>query len=392
MPEIHGEVASGFEAVRDAFENNFVQHGEVGAAFALYVKGEKVVDIWGGVADIESGRPWDESTIQLMFSTTKGLTAMCANLLAQRGELDLDAPVADYWPEFKAAGKENIPVRWLLGHRAGLPVVDEKLSAEQVLAWDPIVEALAAQAPVWEPGTKHGYHALTYGWLAGEVIKRISGKNIGRFFADEISAPLGTLDLWIGLPESEEGRVAPLILLEAMSQQGIAQEVLDALDETQRKMLLAFTDPNSITSRALNVTNPPLDFNSREVHAAEIPAANGIGTARSLARAYAACVGEVDGVQILSADTIQKATVEVSNGTDEVLLVPTRFGAGFFLQSDFSPLFGANSFGHAGAGGSLGLADPDAEIGFGYVMNTMQQNLSGDPRTMTLVEAVKQSL
>jgi CubicO group peptidase (beta-lactamase class C family) len=391
MAQVNGDVASGFEKVRDAFANNFERHGDVGAAFSLYVKGQKVVDLWGGTADVASSRPWAEDTAQLFFSTTKGVTAICAHLLAQRGELDLDAPVASYWPEFKAEGKENIPVRQLLGHRAGLPVVDAQLTPEQVCAWDPIVEALAAQKPIWEPGTKHGYHALTFGWLVGEVIKRISGKSVGTFFRDEIGDKLD-LDLWIGLPESEESRVAPLVLLEAMTGEQMSEDVLKSLPEEMQRMIKAFTDPNSITQRALNVSKPSLDFNSRAVHAAEIPAANGIATARSLAKLYAACVGEVDGIRILDPKQVDDALVEQSNGPDEVLMIPTRFGSGFFLNSDFAPLFGERSFGHAGAGGSLGFADADAQIGYGYVMNKMQQNLSGDPRTLTLLEAVKGSL
>src|SRR5438128_3411953 len=170
MADIHGEVASGFEGVREAFANNFDVNGEVGAAFSLYKDGAKVVDLWGGVANADTGAPWQEDTLQLVFSTTKGATAACASLLYQRGELDFDAPVAEYWPEFKANGKEDIPVRWLLSHRAGLPVLDVTLTPEQVYAWDPIIDALAAQKPVWEPGTKHGYHAVTYGFLVGEVI------------------------------------------------------------------------------------------------------------------------------------------------------------------------------------------------------------------------------
>jgi CubicO group peptidase (beta-lactamase class C family) len=388
---IGGEVKPGFEKVRDAFENNFAQHGDVGAAFSLYVKGEKVVDLWGGTADVSTSRPWEQDTLQLFFSTTKGVAAICAHLLAQRGELDLDAPIANYWPEFKAEGKENITVRQGMSHRAGIPVVDVDLTPEQVCAWDPIVEALAAQKPIWEPGTKHGYHALTYGWIVGEIVKRVTGKSLGTFYRDEIGEPLG-LDLWIGLPESEESRVAPLVILEAMTAEGPSQEVLDSLPEEMRRMILAFTDPNSITQRALNVAKPSLDFNSRMVHAAEIPAANGISDARSLAKIYAACVGEVDGIRILEPKQVDDALVEQSNGPDEVLMVPTRFGTGFFLNGDFAPLFSDRSFGHAGAGGSLGFADADAQIGFGYVMNKMQTNLSGDPRTLTLIKAVRESL
>lgn len=390
--EIHGETAPGFEKVRDAFAANFANHGEVGAAFSLYVKGEKVVDLWGGLADEASGRAWTKDSLQLVFSTTKGATAACAHLMAQRGDLDLEAPVSEFWPEFAAEGKGDIPVRWLLCHKSGLPTVDAAMAPEQVLAWQPIIEALAAQHPYWEPGTAHGYHALTYGWLVGEVIKRVDGRSIGRFFNDEIAEPLG-LDFWIGLPEDQEPRVTTLVQLAGIGEAGGRPDIdLESLPENVREMIRAFTDPESLTQRALIVTKPAMDFNAREVHAAEIPAANGICTARSLAKMYASFVGEVDGVRILDATTVADATLEQASGPDRVLQIPTRFGSGFFLPSTFSPLFGPSSFGHAGAGGSLGMADVDAEIGFGYVMNKMQQNLSGDPRTTSLIEAVKASL
>ena len=208
--DVGGTVAPGFEGVRDAFADNFEQHGEVGAGYALYVDGKKVVDIWGGTADRATGSPYDEDTLQLVFSTTKGATAACANLLAQRGELDVDAPVAKYWPEFAQAGKAEIPVRWLLCHKAGLPTVDAPLTSGDVFAWDPVIEALAAQEPYWEPGSAHGYHTITYGNLVGEVVRRITGKSIGTFWQEEFAEPLD-LEFWIGLPPEHEHRVAPLV-------------------------------------------------------------------------------------------------------------------------------------------------------------------------------------
>ncbi|HZN15361.1 MAG TPA: serine hydrolase domain-containing protein [Acidimicrobiales bacterium] len=389
MIDIQGEVANGFERVKDAFAANFDKHGDVGAAFALYHRGQKVVDVWAGVADDETGRPWAEDSLQLVFSTTKGATAVCANLLAQRGELDLDAPVVTYWPEFGAEGKENIPVRWLLSHRAGLPVVDNAPSPEEALAWDPMIKLLSAQAPVWEPGTAHGYHALTYGWLVGEVVRRISGKSLGTFFADEVAGPLG-LDFWIGLPASQESRVSPLI----QGGFGTTPDIdIEALPEEIREIAAAFISPDSLVNRALFVTNPRLEFNSPEVHAAEIPAANGITDARSLARMYAGLVGNgVDGVRLFTDETVANATTEQSNGPDKVLFAPTRFGLGFFMDSTFAPLGGPKNFGHAGAGGSLGFADPDKDLGFGYVMNKMETGLAGDPRTLGLIAAVYASV
>jgi CubicO group peptidase (beta-lactamase class C family) len=386
-----GFAKPGYEAVEEAFRANFDVHGDVGAAFCLYVGGEPVVDLWGGVADVESARPWDEDTLQLVFSTTKGVAAICTHLLAQRGELDLDAPVAALWPEFAAAGKDRITTRDLLAHRAGLPVVDGTVAPEEALAWDPIVERLAAQKPIWEPGTAHGYHALTYGWLVGEVVRRATGRTLGQFLADEVAGPLG-LELWIGLPEDQEPRVSTLIGSEWNMSATLGEELLASLPEEIRALVVAFADPEGVSQRALTVTTPAMDWNSRAVQAAEIPAANGIATARSLARLYAACVGEVDGNRVLEPKTVEDATSTQSDGPDQVLMVETRFGSGFFLASSFSPLFGPTSFGHAGAGGSLAFADAEHELGFAYVMNRMQQNLAGDPRTLDLIEAVKRSL
>lgn len=383
---IHGEAAPGFERVKDAFAANFEKHGEVGAAFSLYHRGEMVVDLWGGVADVETGRPWAEDSIVMVFSSTKGATAICAHLLAQRGELDLDAPVAEYWPEFAAGGKQDIPVRWLLSHRVGLPVFDNPLTPEQFLAWAPPVKALAAQSPAWEPGTTHGYHAGSYGWLVGEVVRRITGKTLGAFFADEVAAPLG-LDFWIGLPESEERRVVPMIEIDL--QEGSVEE--QALTDRRRDLLAASRDPDSLLARPS--TTGPLDPNTRAFRAAELPAGNGIADARSLARMYASLVGDgVDGLRILNEETVARATAEQSNGRDAVLQIQTRFGLGFELNLPHGHLGREGAFGHSGAGGSLGFADPKAEIGFGYAMNKMQLVASDDPRTLGLIAAVHESL
>jgi CubicO group peptidase (beta-lactamase class C family) len=376
MTEIHGEVESGFEGVRDAFAANFDQHGEVGAAFSLYVEGRKVVDIWGGVADAATGRPYAEDTLQLVFSTTKGATAICANRLAERGDLDVDAPVTTYWPEFGQAGKGEIPVAWLLCHKAGLPVIDGEMSFEDALAWEPVIHALEVQRPVWEPGTAHGYHAVTYGYLVGEVVRRISGKSLGTFFADEVAAPLG-LDFWIGCPEAQHPRVAPLVPYEAPK------------DERSQALMRQFLGPDSLLGRALGAPGGAFTdinvYNRPELWAAEVPAANGITDARSLARMYAACVGEIDGVRLLGEEQVKRATIPQTEGNDRILFFETRFGLGFMLSSPFSPYGGPRGFGHAGAGGSVGFADPEHQIGFGYVMNKMQQNLSGDPRTLALI-------
>lgn len=383
MTEIGGSVEPGFEGVRDAFARNFAEHGEVGAATSVYVDGHRVVDLWGGVADRTTEAPYTDDTLQMVFSTTKGATAACANLLAQRGELDVDAPVAEYWPEFKAAGKGDIPVRWLLCHKAGLPYVDATLTLEEVLAWDPIVDALAAQEPVWEPGTAHGYHAITFGWLVGEVVRRITGQSLGTFFADEIAGPLG-LEFWIGLPDEQQHRVSPLIGGDKPKDPAMA-ELMAQLMGPDTLLGKTLGGPSMVFADTDGVWNRP------EVRAAEIPAANGVTNARSLARFYAGLTGTVEGGParpILDADQVARATVLQTQGPDKVLMLGSTFGLGFFVASEMARYGGAHSFGHTGAGGSVGFTDPENGIGFGYVMNRMMQSLTGDPRSGGLIQAV----
>ena len=370
---VHGSVEAGFEAVQEAFTANFERHADKGAACCVYAGGRKVVDLWGGT--------YTPDTLQMVMSSTKGVVAVAAHLLAQEGKLDFDAPVTRYWPEFAAEGKQEVPVRWLFSHRAGLPAVDRPLSLEDVLAWDPVVDALAAQKPLWEPNAGHGYHVGTYGWLAGELIRRVSGLTVGEFVAEHIARPLG-LELWIGLPEAEEEQVAPMIP-PPPAPAGAAVDIFTA------RML----DPTTLLHRAF--VNPPLPasvFNERAFHAAEIPAANGITNARSLARMYAACIGEVDGVRLLAAETLEQATRVQSAGEDLVLGYETRYATGFQLSFPFRPMAGEGSFGHYGMGGSVGFAHPGRELAFAYVMNQMLPSGGVDPRTKDLVEAVLSSL
>jgi CubicO group peptidase (beta-lactamase class C family) len=367
--KIHGSVEADFEPVHDAFAANFERHGEVGAACCVYLEGRKVVDVWGG--------SYTPDTLQMVMSSTKGVVAVAAHLLAQEGELDFDAPVVEYWPEFAAEGKHSMPVRWLFSHRAGLPAVSRPLTFEDELAWDPVVDALAAQRPWWEPNTGHGYHVGTYGWLAGEVIRRITGMSVGAYVAEHIARPLG-LELWIGLPEAQEERVAPLIPVPPPAP-GAPVDVFTA----------RLLDPTTLLHKAF--VNPAITagvFNERAFHAAEIPAANGIANARSLARMYAACIGEVDGVRLLNADTLDKAVREQSAGDDLVLGYETRYATGFQLSFPFRPMAGEGSFGHYGMGGSVGFAHPERGFAFAYVMNQMLPSGGVDPRTRSLVEAL----
>lgn len=385
--EIGGTVEPGFEAVREAFATNFAEHGEVGAAVAVYKDGRKVVDLWGGVKEKGGTTPYGEDALQLVFSSTKGATAACANLLAQRGQLDLDAPVAEYWPEFAAEGKGAIPVRWLLCHKAGLPYVDHPLSLREVLAWDPVVDALAAQAPVWEPGSAHGYHAVTYGWLVGEVVRRITGKSLGTFFAEEVAGPLD-LEFWIGLPDDQQDRVAPLVTWSQPK------------DPDMAALMAQFMGPDTMLGKALGGVNGIFlsedgVWNRPEVRAAEIPAANGVTNARSLARMYAGLVGTVEGgpsEPLLAEETIKRATELQTSGADQVLMLETTFGLGFFVASPVARYGAPTSFGHTGAGGSMGFADPANGLAFGYVMNRMMQGLMGDPRTAGLIRATYESI
>ncbi|GAA2579097.1 serine hydrolase domain-containing protein [Streptomyces lienomycini] len=389
MTTINGEVAPGFEPVREAFAANFTQHGDIGAAVCVYWHGRPVVDLWGGVADVDTGRPWTRDTLQLVYSATKGATATAAHMLVERGMLDLDAPVAKYWPEFAANGKADIPVRWLLSHQAGLIALDQPLPLVEALAWDPMAAALAAQRPLWTPGTAHGYHGRTWGWLVGEVIRRVAGRSPGRFFAEEIARPLG-LDFFIGLPTSERERVSrmayrrPAVDLTTVPAEEVPEEL--------REQVAAWRDPNSFSNRAFAVTDPAaIDFDSPEVQAAELPSSNGIGTARALARMYAAVIGEVDGVRLLTPETLASATEEQASGMDQVLVFPSRFSTGYMLPTEGNLMTGPNAFGHTGRGGSLAFADPAQGIAFGYVMNHV---ISGadDVRAVFLTEAVRKSL
>jgi CubicO group peptidase (beta-lactamase class C family) len=389
MATTSGWTADGFSEVRKVFERNFSEGLEVGAAFSAYHRGRKVVDLWGGVADSDTGRPWEEDTIILVFSTTKGMTAICANRLAQDGHIDPDAPVTRYWPTFGKNGKDDITVAYLLSHQAGLAWIDGDMTAEEALSWEPVIEALENQHPNWAPGSQHGYHATTFGWLVGEVIRRVTDRTVGSYFRDDIAGPLG-LDTWIGLPESEEHRVATLI---SMLPAGISVEALASPgDDPVLQMIAMFLGPQTMLGRALYAPGGALTdqdiWNTRAMRAAEIPAANGVTDARSLARLYSSCIDEVDGIRLLTPEQVDRATTQLTEGPNRVLLdLDIQFGLGFMLRSDLLPIGGPRSFGHFGAGGSVGWADPDVNLAFGYVMNRMDMGLAGDQRSMRLIEA-----
>jgi CubicO group peptidase (beta-lactamase class C family) len=383
--KIEGQCDASFERVRQAFAENFAKRGDVGAAVAVTIDGKSVVDLWGGYADKARTRPWTRDTIVNVYSATKGVAATCLNRLVDQGRVDLDAPVARYWPEFAQAGKDKIPVRWLLSHQAGLPAVRKLLPADALLRWDLMTAALAEQEPWWEPGTRHGYHALTFGYLIGEVLRRVTGKSIGAYCRDEITGPLG-IDFHIGLDARDDLRCAEVIAAPPPPP-GQANPLGDTA-----------ADPESITAKALN--NPPgalrmSMINSRAWRGAEVPAANGHTNARALSCFYGALArgGELDGVRVLSQAQIERCYTEQSNGIDAVLSVPMRFGLGYRLTQPAAK-YGPNphTFGHTGAGGSLGFADPDAKVGFAYTMNQMGSQILIDPRVAALLDAIYASI
>jgi CubicO group peptidase (beta-lactamase class C family) len=372
---VHGHCDPKFAAVRTLFEQSFADGTEIGASICFVLDGEAVIDLWGGHLERERRNEWGPDTLVNVYSTTKGMTALCAHMLIERGQLELDQPVAKYWPEFAAAGKQSIPVRWLLSHQAGLAAVRTPISAEQLFGWDPFVEALAAQEPWWTPGERHGYHALTFGHLVGELIRRISGQSVGSFFRENVAQPLGA-DFHIGLSPEHFSRTSDLHG-ELLPSNVDPKDVPGPIGEFFRDM----RDPTTLAGAAFG--NPSLGqgmVNSPGWRQAEIPAANGHGTARALARIYGALArgGELDGVRLLEPASVELARSEQAFGEDAVLRFPIRYGLGFMLTQDMMPFSpNPNAFGHPGAGGSIGMADPDAKLGFGYTMNQMHMGIAG---------------
>jgi len=363
--EIRGHCDEHFLGVKEAFAKNFEDGLEVGASFAATIDGEFVVDIWAGWADAARSRPWERDTIVNVYSTTKVMAALCALMLVDRGMLDLDEPVARYWPEFAQAGKEQIPVRYLLSHQSGMAGFVEPVPVEALYDWDRITALLAAQEPLWEPGTASGYHSLTFGYLLGEVLRRITGKTLGTFFREEVAEPLGA-DFHIGLSEKHDSRVGEMVPPE---------------DTASAKGIIY---PNSKLAEIMANPGTPVEVTrDRAWRGAEIPAANGHGNARSVARVAAAlaCGGELDGVRLLGMPTIEKALEEQCYGADLVLAQTIRFGLGWGLTCDDMPV-GPNprTFFWGGRGGSAVVMDPDARLSFAYVMNKMNSGTLGDNR------------
>jgi CubicO group peptidase (beta-lactamase class C family) len=373
---MHGFLASGFERVGTAFQANFIENGELGAAFAAVRDGVIVCDIWGGTADRATQRPWTRDTLQLIFSGTKGLVATCIAMLIERGKLELDEPVARYWPEF---GKENVNVGDVVSHQARLPGIETPSTAADLTDDVRMGAILAAQPQSDDPRARFCYHALTYGWLCGELVRRVDGRSIGRFFADEIAGSLG-LDAWIGLPASQEARVSTLELAPSW---GASPHLHQQAYETDALLRSAWGNP-------VLIARGSFPWNQPSFHRAEIPGANGIADARSVARLYGALAR--GGAPILSEAAVRLARQPLAEGRDELYGEDRRFAIGFQLQVATAYGPPPDAFGHGGAGGSLHGAWPTEKVGYSYCMNLMQDGARPDPRPARLLEALYASL
>jgi CubicO group peptidase (beta-lactamase class C family) len=384
---IHGTVAPEFEPVREVFAENFAHRDELGAAVAVYHRGEPVVNLWGGYRDTVCENPWEAETMVLVASGTKGMTAAAIAVALSRGLFALDDRIADHWPAFAQHGKGEVTVQQLLSHQAGLATLDGRLSPEQIADTEFLSDLLAAKELDWEPGARQGYHAFTLGWYASELLRHTDGRTLGQFFAEEVAEPLG-LEFYIGLPEDvPDDRVADL---DAFGHLDLLRNFLTM----SPRFVLSFFNPWSMTSRALNVlaTSQPSDLNSPAFRAVEIPSANGIGTARSMAQLY----GDLStGGKALDLDETVFAELTAppvppsGDWKDVVIGIETAYAMGYSKPSpDFR--FGSSdaAFGTPGAGGSFGFADPDAELGFAYTPNRMGLHLKDDPREVALRQAV----
>ena len=388
---IHGFCDGEFDAVKNEFLNNFTERSEVGASLCIRIGDEVKVDLWGGLASVEKQTPWEEDTVSVVFSCTKAAVALCAHILIDRGDMDLFAPVTDYWPEFGKNGKEDVTVAMMLNHSAGLPAFREPIDPGGYYDWAYMINRLENETPFWEPGTRNGYHMISFGWTVGELVARVSGKTLGDFFKEEVAGPLG-LDFWIGLPEEIEPRVSPMILF--------YPEPGEPVSEFTEKLI---SDPTSIQHLSI-MNSGGYDPNSREAHAAMIGGGGGITNARHLSGMYAplAAGGKYKNGRLLSQDAVARmGQVSMATGKDTTLLIPTRFTLGFMKSMDNrhrplghieSAIIGEKAFGHGGAGGSLGFADPECNMAFGYTMNKMGNGILLNERGQSLVDAAYRCL
>lgn len=382
---VGGEYDGRFAAVVEGFVRNFHDRDEVGASLCIRHEGATVVDVWGGAADASTGTPWLRDTVSIVFSCTKGATALCAHLLAARGELDLEAPVAEVWPEFATGDKQRATVRMMLDHSVGVPVLRDDVVDGELYDWDRMTARVAAEAPFWEPGTRNGYHMITFGWTVGELVRRVAGRSLGTYFQEEIAGPLG-IDFWIGLPEEHESRVAPMIPYQRRKGEPLNEFAIALV-----------SDPSSIQARSM-VNSRYLRVNDRACHGAEIGGGGGISNGRGLAGMYEPLA--LGGGGLFDREAVDRMRgISVATNRDATLLIPTRFAMGFMVTMDNRRIAGADSvvigeraFGHVGAGGSVGFADADLGLAFGYTMNRQGNGILLNERGQMLVDACYDAL
>lgn len=381
---VSGVVEPGFEPVAAAFESGFADKPRMGAGLHVMVDGQTVVDLWGGLADARDGSIWTADTPSVIFSCTKGLASILIARLVSEGRLDYRAPVCRYWPEFAAAGKADITVGQALAHQAGLSAPRADLTEDDLIDWDRMVSVLAAQEPLWTPGNGYAYHALTHGWLTGELVRRVTGKSIGTWFRELVTAPLG-VDAWIGLPGEMADRVAHLEVSAPLAALWAEEAGRPAPNWPYKAMTLGSALPSGL------VTDED-GFNSKRIQAAELPGAGGIASARALASIWSATIVPVAGRRLLDDAVIDEATRTQSEGVSVFGGDPpfSRWGYGFQLNSPARTYLSATSFGHDGAGGQVGFADRERKVGFGYVTNWMMG--PDDQRSSSVIEALRQSL
>jgi CubicO group peptidase (beta-lactamase class C family) len=384
---VQGHCDPKFRDLLDAFVENFEHRGEVGASLALTVEGRTVIDVWGGRKAV-GGDPWESDTISVVFSSTKGASALCAHMAADRGLLDLDAPVTRYWPAFGQAGKEGALVSMMLDHSVGLPGLREPLKDGAYYDYDHMVGLLEREAPFWKPGTRNGYHGVTSAWTVGEMVHRSTGKRMGAFLRDEVAGPLG-IDFWMGLPEAHEPRVARMI---------------PGPREPESRIALAIRADRQSPAALFMLNQGGFNANARAARAAEIGSATGTTNGRGLAGLYAPLAngGALNGVRLVGADTLTRmGQVSVATHEDATLMIPTRFSLGFMKSMDnrrlenteaCSVVMSEAAFGHVGAGGSLGFADPECRMSFGYTMNQMGPGILLNDRGQSLVDAAYRAL
>jgi CubicO group peptidase (beta-lactamase class C family) len=378
-----GLVATGYGKVADAFTAALTRSSRGGAALTVMVDGEKVVDLWGGAADVDNGRAWGPDTPTVTFSCSKGLLAVLVARLVEAGKIDLDLPASTYWPEFGQAGKETIPVRWLLSHQAGLSYPTEDITKDDVLAWHPVVNKLAAQAPLWEPGTGHGYHALTYGWLVGEVVRRVTGQSVGEAFTALVAGPLGAR-AWFGVPQEELASVAVLAMASEINVDALP--LSPELAPVKRAFTLGGAFPGTVAGNGTGLSDPA-------IQAAEVPGGGAVATARALAEIWSSTILSTNVTQPLPKDVVRDM-VHVQSSGQQILgpqgIPQPSWGTGFMLDSPDRPFLTSSSFGHDGTGGQLAFADPTHGIGFGFVTNDVQG--AGDTRALDILDALRNTL